>query len=281
MDESHLIAIDYRGFGDSDQITPSESGLQIDALSAYDYIHKTLSVPHEKIIIIGHSLGSGVATYLARQLTVRGIRPGGLMLVSAYLSIPDAAMAYPMIPLLYPFKNIPMMRQYVRRVLSEKWESDVSLGGHAFDFDSSNESATLTSSLLKSSEGGVACPIFIVHGGSDVEIPVKNGRGLFIQAVKGHMLVESQQTSPSLSITKKLDAVFLPRDARPSGISKHDGFTIRPIGGEAHLWTESDETKDSSGHVWFLEIRHGGHNNIQNFEIMTHAFSEWLSLNKI
>ena len=69
---THLIAIDYRGFGDSQYILPDEIGVQKDAISAFEYLNKVLGVSSEKIVLVGHSLGSGVATFLARHLTIDG-----------------------------------------------------------------------------------------------------------------------------------------------------------------------------------------------------------------
>jgi abhydrolase domain-containing protein 12 len=64
----HVIAIDYRGFADSSHAIPTEATIRIDALSAYNWILKQGVEPH-RIILIGHSLGSGVATDLAHVLT--------------------------------------------------------------------------------------------------------------------------------------------------------------------------------------------------------------------
>jgi abhydrolase domain-containing protein 12 len=85
--DSHVISIDYRGFGDSSWVTPTELGLQIDAMTAYQYLI-SLGVQQERIIIVGHSLGSGVAAHLSASLSIKGKAPGGLILLSAYASIP-------------------------------------------------------------------------------------------------------------------------------------------------------------------------------------------------
>jgi fermentation-respiration switch protein FrsA (DUF1100 family) len=54
-------------------------------------------VPSEKIILFGHSLGTGVAVEMAGEFHV-----GGLMLLAPYLSIPKLAQAaYPYLPAKY------------------------------------------------------------------------------------------------------------------------------------------------------------------------------------
>lgn len=85
--DSHVISVDYRGFGDSSWVTPTEAGLQIDAMAAYKYL-TTLGVEGKRIIIVGHSLGSGVAAHLSAALSILGLPPGGLILLSAYASMP-------------------------------------------------------------------------------------------------------------------------------------------------------------------------------------------------
>jgi uncharacterized protein len=55
-----VYMLSYRGFGDSEG-EPSEAGIYADAVALYDSVR----TQHDSISIIGRSLGSGVATYLA------------------------------------------------------------------------------------------------------------------------------------------------------------------------------------------------------------------------
>ena len=65
----NVFAFDYRGFGDSrGGGAPSEQGLQVDAISAYMFLTSKLGVKSEDIILVGRSLGGGVATNLAHYL---------------------------------------------------------------------------------------------------------------------------------------------------------------------------------------------------------------------
>ena len=81
--EVEVLAIDYRGFGDS-QGDPSEEGLYLDGLAAFDKA-KELS-PDKKVVIYGRSLGGGVASYVATQ------RPAdGLILESTFTSAKEVA----------------------------------------------------------------------------------------------------------------------------------------------------------------------------------------------
>lgn len=60
-----LFLMHYRGYGGSTG-APSEAALFADALALFDRVHAT----HREIVVIGRSLGSGVATYLASRRPV-------------------------------------------------------------------------------------------------------------------------------------------------------------------------------------------------------------------
>ena len=89
----NLFAFDYRGFGASSG-SPREDGLYEDAVASYRYLVDSLDVPPERIIIFGHSLGSGVAIELAARVPA-----AALVVEGAYTSIPDRAQEiYPYFP---------------------------------------------------------------------------------------------------------------------------------------------------------------------------------------
>lgn len=60
-----VLSVNYRGYGES-QGFPSETFLSSDALSVYDSVASS----YQKIILVGFSLGSAVAVYLASQRKV-------------------------------------------------------------------------------------------------------------------------------------------------------------------------------------------------------------------
>jgi pimeloyl-ACP methyl ester carboxylesterase len=90
----NILAIDYRGYGESESRAPDEEGTYADARAAYDWLRITRGVPAERILIYGHSLGSGVATELALQ-----VQAAGLIIEGAFTSAPDIGAAmYPWLP---------------------------------------------------------------------------------------------------------------------------------------------------------------------------------------
>jgi len=60
-----VLAVDYRGFGQSTDVTPTEAYAYEDAEAAWDYIAKI--APGRSRYIVGHSLGGAIATELARR----------------------------------------------------------------------------------------------------------------------------------------------------------------------------------------------------------------------
>ena len=93
------LFVSYRGYGGSTG-SPTQDGLIADALAAYDWLRAT-GVDAGRIVLVGESLGSGVAVQLAAK------RPVAAMALSApFSSITDvAARAYWWLPARYLLKD--------------------------------------------------------------------------------------------------------------------------------------------------------------------------------
>ncbi|KAJ3176089.1 Monoacylglycerol lipase abhd12 [Irineochytrium annulatum] len=241
--DSHVLTIDYRGFGDSESVTPSEAGIREDSVAAFRWLTRH-GVEPSKVFIVGHSLGSGVAAFLARNLTVAGMPPAGLVIVAGYRSIPDAALHYPMVPLLMPFRYHRALGEAVKTLVTERWETHVNL------------------------RDGVDCPIILFHGTRDNEIGFWHARDNFLAAVEGRH--------------KGMDRLVAPTDEElaKGGITSYAGgvFRVRTIGTEARLWTthRGGETTapERAGEIWLVEIMEAGHNAIGNFNIFKDGMEE-------
>ncbi len=100
-DTVYLLA--YRGYGASDG-TPNEALLFADSLALYDHVHTTY--PNMPIAVMGRSLGSGVASYLASKRSV-----SRLALITPFDSMAEVAQArYPWLP--------------VRALVKDRYDSD-------------------------------------------------------------------------------------------------------------------------------------------------------------
>ncbi len=103
-DGTGLVAVSYRGYAGSTG-TPTEAGLHRDADAAHAFA--ALRVAPERIVVWGHSLGSGVAVRLAAERPV-----GKLILEAPYTSTADiAAMRFPFVP--------------VRMLMKDQFRSDL------------------------------------------------------------------------------------------------------------------------------------------------------------
>ena len=78
-----VLAIDYRGFGKSTKVLPSESMAYEDARAAWDWLAK--QYPDRPRYIFGHSLGGAIAIELAAQVTDEQ----GTLVEGTFTSIPD------------------------------------------------------------------------------------------------------------------------------------------------------------------------------------------------
>lgn len=81
---AHVLVFDYRGYGRSEG-EPTEEGLEADARAALEELALLTSVPRERTVCVGHSLGGAVAIDLAAR------REGlaGLCVLSTFSSIED------------------------------------------------------------------------------------------------------------------------------------------------------------------------------------------------
>ncbi|MBA4417364.1 MAG: hypothetical protein C0392_05585 [Syntrophus sp. (in: bacteria)] len=80
-----LALTNYRGYGQSDG-KPGEKELYEDSLRIYDYYAARPDVDRTNIVVMGRSLGTGVATYLASKRRVKAA-----ILISPYESIASIA----------------------------------------------------------------------------------------------------------------------------------------------------------------------------------------------
>ena len=77
-----VLMLDYRGYGKSGGKITTEAGLHQDMQTVYDYLKKRYAESH--IVILGHSMGTGLAARLAAKN-----HPKQLILQAPYYSVAD------------------------------------------------------------------------------------------------------------------------------------------------------------------------------------------------
>ncbi|KAF9581765.1 Monoacylglycerol lipase abhd12 [Lunasporangiospora selenospora] len=177
LPSAHVIAMDCRGYGDSDGF-PSEIGFKIDALAAWTWI--TERVESRKIMIYGHSLGSGIATNLCLQLEDQNETPLALVLDAAFTSMPDMMTAYRKIPIVRPFARFPMLINHFKMRLTDRFETVRAV------------------ETIKS-------PLLLIHGEEDADVLISNSHTLFHTALTARRL---QSCTKELAVTEAGEAAF-------------------------------------------------------------------------
>lgn len=105
---ANVLAIDYRGFGDSPG-TPTEDGLSMDARAAWDWLIAQGASPQD-VLIVGHSLGTAVASRLSVGLSEDGVKFRGTVLMSPFSSLytlVDTYNIFGVFPVMLPINMIP------------------------------------------------------------------------------------------------------------------------------------------------------------------------------
>ncbi|PLY06230.1 MAG: alpha/beta hydrolase [Arcobacter sp.] len=112
-----IYLINYRGYGRSEGL-PTEKDLFNDALKIYANIQKN----HKSISLIGKSLGSGIASYVASKKNIEK-----LVLITPYDSILNVAKeAYPFLPVSFLLKDKYESIKYIPQI---KTKSMIIYGG--------------------------------------------------------------------------------------------------------------------------------------------------------
>ena len=85
----NLWAFDYRGYGRSQALTPTETRVYEDARAVHSLV-RSLHDPEKPLALFGRSLGGAVATYLATEVET----PDLLILESTFTSAPDVCASW-------------------------------------------------------------------------------------------------------------------------------------------------------------------------------------------
>lgn len=114
--KANIWLIEYRGFGDSDDAKPNESGLKMDAEAVVTYANNPQTrnmhnVDPNNLFVFGRSLGGAVAFHLAQYSQSASYPPlAGVIVENTFLSISE--MVDHLMPYVAPFKAIILRMQW-------------------------------------------------------------------------------------------------------------------------------------------------------------------------
>lgn len=142
-DKIFVLAFDYRGFGRSSG-TPSESGLLRDAEAVVEWALNRARISPDRIVLLGHSLGTAVASGIAHHYMKISIEFAGLILCAAFTNAGGAFASYSIggvIPVLAPVKLSSSLQRWFSGRMRDTWQSDSRLAELARTLYSSNDPA--------------------------------------------------------------------------------------------------------------------------------------------
>jgi abhydrolase domain-containing protein 12 len=172
-DKIHVLTFDYRGFGRSPG-TPSESGLIVDALSVVEWAMNVARIPPSRIIIYSQSLGTAVNMAVAEHFALQEppVVFAGHILTAPFVDVITLVSTYSVagtIPLLGPVAKVPILFNYLRRYINDKWSTKDRIASYV----KANE------------DNGIKYRITMIHAEDDYDIPWTHTPQLFWHAING------------------------------------------------------------------------------------------------
>ena len=104
----YVLAVDYRGYGDSTNISPTEQTVVSDARASLAWLTSKLG-EKVKVVVWGHSLGTAIAAHMIAEfdLETGGNSPvSGLVLEAPFNCMRDEVMTFKAAKALQTFVNI-------------------------------------------------------------------------------------------------------------------------------------------------------------------------------
>ncbi|KAF7981483.1 hypothetical protein HWV62_33533 [Athelia sp. TMB] len=232
--KANVLAIDYRGFGNSEG-KPTEEGLALDATAAWEWLIAHGADP-ENVLIYGHSLGTAVAAKLSADLSAKDIHYRGTVLMAPFSSIHKLLETYNffgLVPLMKPLQMIPGAHDFVVRAMV-----------HTFN--------TLPVVPL------IKAPLLLVHAENDWDVPATHSATIFDSLLEPLLPPISPPPLAASSWTETQWSEFY---AAVSVRAKAREAIVREVN-LPNVGTLSEFTQSNRGKVVMLKTDTGGHNGI-------------------
>lgn len=218
-DKIHVISVDYRGFGYSTG-SPTERGVIDDGVALLNWVLKTLHIAPNRIVILGQSLGTAVATAVAEHFVVEDqIEFAALVLVAPFTDIPTLILSYSIggiLPILSPLRPYPLLQSYFAQRVQETWKTNERLA-----------------SLVQKSNN---IDLTLIHSRNDFDIPWQHSEKLFYIAVNA--------TSEGGLTMRQMGSLKNHTELGDSGWTS--------------TWAAPGKTRGSSKSIKLQILRHGG-----------------------
>ncbi|KAI0517094.1 Alpha/Beta hydrolase protein [Xylaria bambusicola] len=165
MSNFHVLSIDYRGYGKSTG-SPSEAGLIQDGIATVEWAISVAGVASERIVVVGHSLGTAVTSGVVEHFAVKGVEFAGVILIAGFSNVPTLLSSYSgagFIPVLSPLRPIPPLLRFFQGFIVDKWDS-----------------ASRLAEIVHSTKRRLR--LTLIHAKNDMEIPCYESDALFKSA---------------------------------------------------------------------------------------------------
>lgn len=196
---THILAIDYRGFGLSTG-SPTEEGVTIDGITAVNWALNVAQVPPNRIVIIGHSLGTAVTAAVVEHFAERGIEFAGVILLAGFTGLQSLLSDFCLVGWLSPLRSYPRLLRYFTSTVRDKWPSAVRIAN-----------------FVRMSK---RVRLFILHSMDDFEIRPHHADSFFVTAVNA-------------TVDGGMEPALLEQIKRRNTMDMGDGAFVRTWKGDA------------------------------------------------
>ncbi|KDR08111.1 monoacylglycerol lipase ABHD12 isoform X3 [Zootermopsis nevadensis] len=153
----HVVAFDYRSYGDSSPVSPSEMGVVSDGKYVFSWVQERAKA--SPLYVWGHSLGTGVSSHALSLLAQEGKKADGLILESPFNNLRDELKEHPFSKL---YRQLPWFEFFFVDPVGENqllFETDRHLGS-------------------------IKSPVLILHAEDDMVVPFLLGKRLYNTAIQ-------------------------------------------------------------------------------------------------
>ena len=250
----NVLTIDYRGFAESTGY-PTERGTIDDAFSAIKWLVHQGAKP-EDILVIGHSLGAGIATQSVERAEREFGQPfRGFVVMSGQASVPLQMETFAPggIPVLRPVKFMPGGWGMRRILYHRKFPNSLK-------FLELLLACTYTQFRTIDHIANIKSPVTIVHSHDDRNTPISHGVLIFEQLVSS-VLGPAPPSFHTLSLSAS-EEEFTALKAKHKEYRKlrDDAVAVSRTGDD--LFIVNEVVRHNGVKLAFLETKYGGHGRL-------------------